>query len=110
MQWKRLLVLFLVIGLIRAADIRPQERPQDATVVPPRETFVPDDVKTAAFVVCGVHGNPDKTNDAIVIVQWERDRKSQYRATISRRPDAHTALEDCREWFGDVQQEFRKSK
>lgn len=102
------MALLLLIGLIRAADIRPQDRPGDA-VVSPKETFVPDDVKTAAFVVCGVHGNPDKTNDAIVIVQWERERKSSYRATISRRPEALEALEDCRTWFEDVQRDFRKS-
>lgn len=111
--WKRILALFLLIGLIRAADIRPQVKPGDARVAPgppARETFVPDDIRSATVAACGVRGNPDKTNDAFVIVEYEHRAKAAYRALISRRggQEALVALEDCRVWFEDVQRDFRK--
>lgn len=75
------------------------------TTLAPRETFVPDDVEMASVVACGVHGNPDKTNDAFVIVGYERNVKTQYRAVIARRPGGQTQaiFEDCHIWLNDVE-------
>lgn len=67
-----------------------------------KDEFIPQDLSDAKMMACGIGGNPDKTTDAFVVVEFVHGEKP-YRPLIGRYSSMIAAIEGCRTWWVHVQ-------